>query len=175
MNGKMRKIVIVISLVLFYSSCTCMKNKKNDNPSSSYANQQTIVYKTIGDFNNLVPITMNENRTEIVSYPAPTDLVMNGKVTVPTKLKNGYLLDNRGINTNTVFLKYTYDYYSKLENAPNSEEMMKSIAEKYPLSELINCGPRSQFKDEVKEINSLINKDFPNCKKIKITQMQVVF
>lgn len=171
----MRNIAIAISIIFLSSSCNCMKNQKGNKSSQSSAVQQTIVYKTIGDFNNLVPITMNENRTEILSYPAPTDLVVNGKVTIPTQLKNGYLLDNRGVNTNTVFLKYTYEKYSKLENAPNLEEMMQNIAEKYPLSELINCGPRSQFKDEVKEINSLIDKDFPNCKKVEITPMQVEF
>lgn len=171
----MRNIAIAISIIFLSSSCNCMKNQKGNKSSQSSAVQQTIVYKTIGDFNNLVPITMNENRTEILSYPAPTDLVVNGKVTIPTQLKNGYLLDNRGVNINTVFLKYTYEKYSKLENAPNLEEMMQNIAEKYPLSELINCGPRSQFKDEVKEINSLIDKDFPNCKKVEITPMQVEF
>ncbi len=171
----MRNIAIAISIILLTSSCNCMKNKKDDRSIPSYAVQQTIVYKTIGDFGNLVPITMNENRTEIISYPAPIDLITDGKPTTPTKLKNGYLLDNRGITANTVFLKYTYENYIKLENAPSLEEMMKNIAEKHPLSELVNCGPRSQFKDEVKEINLLIDKDFPNCKKADIILMQVEF
>ncbi len=161
--------------MVILSSCNCMKNNKNDKTNPSYAVQQTIVYKTIGDFGNLVPITMNESRTEIMSYPAPTDLNINGKPTTPTRLKNGYLLDNRGITANTVFLKYTYEIYSKFDNAPSLEEMMKSIAVKHPLTELINCGPRSQFNDEIKEINSLIDKDFPNCKKANIIPMQVEF
>lgn len=171
----MRNIAIVISILLILSSCNCMKNKKSDKSIPSYAVQQTTVYKTIADFNNLVPITMNENRTEITSYPAPSDVIINGKLTTPTQLKNGYLLDNRGITANTVFLKYTYENYSKLENAPSLEEMMGNIAEKHPLSELIDCGPRSQFKDEVKEINSLIDNNFPSCKKTNITPMQVEF
>ena len=171
----MKNMAIALTMILILSSCNCMKNKKKGNSNPNYAVQQTIVYKTIGDYHNLVPITMNENRTEIISYPAPTDLIINGKPTIPTKLKNGYLLDNRGININTVFLKYTYDYYSKLDEAPSLDEMMKNIAEKYPLSEFIHCGPRSQFKDEVNEINSLIDKDFINCTRSNILPLQVEF
>ena len=50
----MRNIAIAISILLILSSCNCMKNKKNDKSNPSYAVQQTIVYKTIADFNNLL-------------------------------------------------------------------------------------------------------------------------
>lgn len=171
----MRNITIAISILFLTSSCNCMKNQKSSESSQSYAVQQTIVYKTIGDFDNLVPITMNESRTQITSYPAPTDLTINGNLTTPTRLKKGYLLDNRGINTNTVFLKYSYQEYSKLGEAPEIKEMMQNIAEKYPLSELINCGPRSQFKNELKEINLLIDNNFPNCTRSNINPLQVEY
>lgn len=160
----MRNIAIAFTILLLLNSCKCLKNKGSYMTNQSCAVQQTIVYKTIGDFAHLVPITMNESRTQIISYPAPTDLVINGELTTPTRLKKGYLLDNRGVNVNTAFLKYTYEVYSRLDKAPSLEEMMKNIAEKYPISVLIDCGPRSQFKNEIDEINSLIDNDFPSCK-----------
>lgn len=169
----MRKIIIAITFPLLFVSCNCLKSYKQQSTNPSFALQQTIIYKTIGDFALLVPITMNEGRTEIISYPAPSDLINNGKLTTPTRLNKGYLLDNRGVNSNTVFLNYTYEDYSKLEKAPSLEEMMHNIAEKHPLSELIECGPRSRFKDEIKEINLLIQKDFPACNKLDILPMQI--
>lgn len=175
MRSIMKHFTIALILIIVASSCNCLKNKINDKPNQSYAVQRTTVYKTIGDFAHLVPITMNKNRTEIISYPAPSDLIINGKLTTPTQLKKGYLLDNRGVNINTVFLKFTYEDYSKMDKAPSLEELMKNIAERHPFTELINCGPRSQFKDEIKEINRLIDDNFLNCKRADIIPLQIQF
>ena len=38
------------------------------------------IYKTRKDYSRLVPVLMDETRTRIVSYPAPTDLKTNGKL-----------------------------------------------------------------------------------------------
>ena len=130
------------------------------------ATLSTIVYKTTGDFQDYVPVTMNPEKTEILSYPAPSDLFYKGKLAKPTRLNKGYLLDNRGINENTVFLNYTYEEYSRMQQTPSSEEMKKNIKEKYPILEIIDCGNRYQYKDEVKDLNVLINAGFPGMKRI---------
>jgi len=52
-------------------------------------------------------------------------------------------------------------------------ELLKNIKEKYPLKELIYCGLRYQYKNEVKELNVLIDAGFPNCKRAKIIPMGV--
>lgn len=136
---------------------------------------QVIVYKTSQDYCQFVPVLMNEERTKIVSYPSPTDLFFEGRLAKPTVLKNGYLLDNRGINKNVVFLNYTYEVYSKLKEAPLLDEMMKNIKNKFPLIELIYCGSRNKYKDELKEMNLLIDNGFQGCKKEEIIPMGVVF
>ena len=169
----MKRLIYIAVLFLFVISCKQNKNivksaKVRNNPTVSAANQQTIVYKTTKDFSDYVPVIMNSERTEIISYPAPSDLSATSK---PTKLKNDYWLDNRGITENVVFLNYSYESYSKLTEAPSLIEMKRNVKEKYPLKELIFCGSRYQFKDEVKELNVLINAGFPGCKKADIVSM----
>ena len=132
------------------------------------ANHQTIVYKTTMDFSDYVAVIMNSERTEITSYPAPTDLSISS---LPTKLKNGYLLDNRGITENVVYLNYSIEVYSKLREAPSLAEMKHNIKEKYPLKELFFCGSRSQLKDEINELNKLIDNGFTGCRKADIVSM----
>lgn len=134
-----------------------------------------IIYKTTKDYSDLVPVIMDAGRTKIVSYPAPSDLFFRSELAKPTGLKKGYLLDNRGINENVAFLKYTYETYSKLTEAPSLKEMMLNITDKYPLKEMIYCGKRNQYKDEIKELNALIDKGFPGCKKAAITPLEVSF
>jgi len=157
------------------SKHTAKNNEKMNSTSSVSADQQTIVYKTTKDFSELVPVTMNAEKTEIISYPSPADIFYNGVLAKPTVLKNGYLLDNRGINENVVFLNYTYENYSKFKEVPSMAELMLKIVDKYPISEMYYCGPRLQFKDEVKELNTLIDKGFTGCKKAEITVFQINF
>ena len=122
-----------------------------------------IVYKTTGDYYQLVPITLNEARDQVVSYPAPSDLFTNGKLALPLKLENGYLFDQRGINANTAFTSFTYETYSQMESAPSTSELIKSITDSDPFEEIYNCGKINEFKDPVKDLNRLIRKKFKGC------------
>jgi len=149
------------------------KDMNRMNSTKISTGQQAVVYKTTEDFDDYVPVIMNKERTEISNYPAPTDLFYEGKLAKPTILKNGYLLDNRGINENVVFLNYTYEVYSQLKEAPALNEMLKNIKEKYPLKELIYCGSRYYLKDEMKELNAIIDAGFPDCKKVEIVPMRM--
>lgn len=168
----------LLLIIIIFSSC---KNKEKMNLPADKMSEttvvaampQAIVYKTTADFSNLVPVIMNSEKTRIISYPAPSDLYYNGKLSVPTALKNGYWLDNRGINENVVFLKYTYNEYRSLTTAPPLKEMLKNIAEKYPLTELYYCGPRNRFKNELTELNAMIDNGFENCRKADIVPMKV--
>jgi hypothetical protein len=134
---------------------------------------QAIVYKTVKAYNHLIPVTMDAERTKIVSYPAPSDVFYKGKLALPTVLQDGYLLDNRGIDENTVFLNYTYDEYSRLQEAPPMSEMMNKIRDKHPLAEIIFCGDRTKYKDEVKELNELIKNGFPNCRRVVLMSTSI--
>ncbi|GAB6011099.1 hypothetical protein [Viscerimonas tarda] len=175
---KSKALLIVASILLLSCSGGKLTPEKTEQPEgitvplrkdktpvansgrSFAAGPQAIVYKTVKDYTNNVPVIMDGSKTTIVSYPAPSDIYYNGKLAKPSPLKNGYLLDNRGINENTVFLKYTYEEYSQLKEAPSMQEMLSKITDKYPLAELIDCGLRSQYKDEINELNRLIDKGF---------------
>lgn len=136
------------------------------NGAASRAMPAIIVYKTTKDYNNLVPVIMNNARTAIVSYPHPTDVKRGSGYTTPTPLKNGYLLDNRGINRNVAFLNYTYEAYSKLTAAPTIEELLSRIVDKYPLVEMYECGRKTDYNNVEPELNAVIEKGFPNCKRV---------
>lgn len=117
-----------------------------------------IVYKTKGNYRCLVPVTLSDDGTKIISYPDPKDLQMHGKYALPAKLHKGYLLDNRGIGKNVAFLDYTYKQYGKLKAAPSVAVLYKHIKVKDPLVFYCDCGRRSAYKQPVKELNKLIDK-----------------
>lgn len=121
----------------------------------------TIIYKTKGDHYKLVPVLLNENKTEVVGYPDPTDVYYKGELAYPAKLVDGYLLDNRGVGVNSAFLDITYEEYSKLGTSPSSSELFDMIKDDNPFTEMWNLGSRYSFdeENEVEEINSVIAHD----------------
>jgi hypothetical protein len=134
---------------------------------------QVVVYKTISDFSNYVPVIMNPEKNRILSYPAPTDLVNDGKIIRPIVLKQGYLLDQRGINENVAYLKITLEEYVKLTRLPSPDYMLTMILEKNPLAELWYCGKESSFTNKTRELNKLIRKGFPGCTKANLVPLQI--
>lgn len=158
------RIIFIALLVVFYGckSKNNVKQESNQKPSEfvpEYApGPQALVYKTNGDYYNLVPVLLSDDKTEIVSYPHPKDLIVGADYLLPTLLDNGYLLDNRGIGKNVAFLKLTYQEYSELENPPTLPELYDYIIDKNPLTELCDCGNKTAFTDIDKQLNDLIGK-----------------
>lgn len=171
----MKKIFVfataILSLTAVVSCKTSEKTNMNVKPTiasnsikieNSYVNTQiafpqVFVYKMKKDYSNNVPVIMDNERKRIVSYPAPTDLKRGNSYATPTKLNDGFWLDNKGIGPNVAFLSYTYEEYADMEQAPAMEELMKSIIDKNPLDYYAYCGKRNNFKDIIKEINQLID------------------
>jgi len=122
------------------------------------ASPHVLVYKTRKNYNKNVPIILTEDKKHIISYPAPTDLKSDNKYPTPTRLKHGYLLDNRGIGPNVAFIKMTYAQYARLSQAPTPEALLSMVIDNAPLTELIDCGSRYSMKDPVIEINAKIEK-----------------
>jgi hypothetical protein len=116
-----------------------------------------IVYKTKGDYSKYVPVTLSDDKSKIVSYPAPQDVFYQGKLAVPTQLHHGYLLDNRGIGPNSGFIKISYEEYSKLSQAPSTDDLYKMLIDKEPFSEMYDLGARTDFKDD-KDICMIVKK-----------------
>ena len=117
-----------------------------------------ILYKTKADYSKYVPVTLSEDKSAIVSYPAPQDVFYQGKLATPTDICHGYLLDNRGIGPNSAFLKITYEEYSKLKETPSADELYKQIIDKSPFTEMYDLGLRSEYKDEKKDIGKILKK-----------------
>jgi hypothetical protein len=127
-----------------------------------------IIYKTRADFSRLIPVELSEDKTQLASFPDVADIYREGELAYPTTLNNGFLLDNRGIGPNVAFLKLTYDDYRKLDGTPPAAELMENILERDPLTEMYQCGNRSQYKDVVSELNQLISSGrLAECKKLK--------
>jgi hypothetical protein len=127
-----------------------------------------IIYRTRSDYSMYVPVTLSADKSKIVSYPDIKDIYYNGKLSLPTFLANGFLLDNRGIGLQVAFLEYTYEEYSKLSSTPPATDLMSLLMDKDPLIEMYQCGRRSQYTDIEHELNVLITSGKLNtCKKLK--------
>jgi hypothetical protein len=110
---------------------------------------------------------MNADKTKIVSYPSPSDLLVNNELLKPIKLNNGYLLDRKGINLNVAFTSYKYADYASRQEAPTISELMNSIINDDPLLELYNCKNYLKIKGNVEKVNALIADGFDGCERIK--------
>lgn len=167
-------ILLILSLSMGYGcgihkktatdEMVAMEQPVMNNSGKADKTASALVYKTRADYFERVPVLMNAEKTKIVSYPDPTDLRYGDSLALPTRLHNGYLLDNRGIGSNVAFLTYTYATYCALSKAPALNQLMDSLLDRNPLTELWDCGSRSLYKKEVDELNALIDKGFPNCK-----------
>ncbi|MBN2237299.1 MAG: hypothetical protein JW729_07050 [Bacteroidales bacterium] len=173
----MKSFLLILSILIMNSCSSAKKNKITAEAKKADTDQvilnfkdgpQTIIYKTKQNFDKNVPVTLSEDKTKIVAYPNPKDVIIHGELTYPTKLINGYLLDNKGITERTAFLSFSYQEYSQLEKAPSLDELFASIIEKDPFLELYNCGNRFTFKNGISDINKLVEKNvLKDCKCLK--------
>jgi hypothetical protein len=144
------------------------KEEEATSMGGSQAGPSAIIYKTKADYYNKIPVILSEDKSKIVSYPGPRDIITKGKLAYPTKLNDGFLLDNRGINENVAFLDITYEVFSKSMKAFTSEELFEMILDDDPITEMYNCGSKYKYKEIESELNDFIEqKDFRSFKKIK--------
>ncbi len=160
--------------LLVLTACNASKKgnnnlSENDFEPNSVPGPRAIVYQTKADYKNLVPVILNEEKTQIISYPHPTDLVINGKLKTPIQLKNDWFLDEKGINENVAFLSLTYYEYSKQETAPSIDSLFNLIIDKDPIIKMCDCGNRLQIENIEETLNSLIENNLleKQCKKLK--------
>jgi len=147
---KYKVLVFIGLLFLILHSCSSIKNKKQEKDVASTKQDSlqldfrsgppTIIYKTKDDYAEYVPVSLSEDKTTIVSFPHPRDLYYKGELAMPTELSDGFLLDNRGIDTNVAFLSIKYQDYSKMKTAPQPDSLITKILDSDPLLEFYNCG-----------------------------------
>lgn len=167
--------IFIIALFMVIAGCKTHKMTRRDSKDKAEivtdytASAHALVYKTKADYNNLVPVILSDDKSEIVSYPDPEDIKSRSGYPQPHALIHGYLLDNRGIGSNVAFINMTYREYSRLEKAPDLQELYNLILDKDPLTELYDCGIRKDFTDPAAQLNGLIegNELLTRCKRIK--------
>jgi len=153
------------------NSCKVNQTKKGEEDMSgknNTAGPPAIIYKTTADYYDKVPVTLSDDKVEIVSYPGIKDIFYKGELAFPTRLNDGFLLDNRGIDPTSAFLNITYEAYSKLEKTPPKEELYNLILDKDPFIEMYHCGSKYKYKEIVTELNAAINsKSFDKFTRLK--------
>ena len=120
------------------------------------ATPKVIIYKMRKDYSRHVPVTLSADRKKIVAYPAITDVKIGEQFTYPTRLQDGWWLDNRGISRYVAFLTYTYEEYAALPATPAPSELMEHILDSDPLTDMRFMGNRYQYKELVDELNEKI-------------------
>lgn len=141
-------------------------NNATDSQSScrpSAAVAKARVYKTNGDYNDRVPVTLNASRTSLVSFPSPDDL-RGGE---PLKLDGGFLLDCRGVGPHTAFTRWTYSEYAALTAAPSPREIMDNLLPDACVTEIYEMPFSASDPDVESRSNALIAAGFPDCKRVK--------
>ena len=134
---------------------------------------KAIIYKTNGNYINNVPITLSADRKSVVSYPAPSDLSASQ---LPIQLKNGYLLDRRGVSTNTAFTRYTYTEYAKLAEAPTTAQLLKSVIPDALITEIVKLPINiSKAVADTAACNDYITSGFKNCQIVQSIASSVQF
>lgn len=128
----MIKKTMAIMLAMAGMMCGC--SPKTSPAASSSAPQAAVgpkaaayvlraqIYKTSLPVANQVPFQMSDSG-EVLSYPDPSDVEGHQ----PIELTDGWLLDRRGVGSNSAFTSYTYADYSALKSAPSAQELVKAV------------------------------------------------
>lgn len=132
------------------------KSQMTEKQSIKMALPSTFIYKTKADYSQLVPVLVSAETKEIYSYPDKKDLLVDGKLRLPSPLLDGYLLDNKGISKDAAFLKLTYAQYVALDHTPSSKELEAMIIDYEPFIELYECKKTMDADAKVDYFNQLI-------------------
>lgn len=171
----MKNVTLFSLIVLVMFGCKSQKNNGSSKDrlipvETQFVNAlpHIVIYKTVKDYSHNLPVLLSDDKTQIISYPHPTDLFIGENLALPAKLHNGYLLDNRGIGKNVAFLRFTYEEYSKLQVVPSLKELYENIIDQNPLIELWDCGTKANFTNLEKQLNEWIDKNLlvEKCKRI---------
>lgn len=160
------RIFICVFLIFSITGCHCNKCATQVNSNDIY--NSVIVYKTKSDYRNKVPVILSDDKGTIISFPAPSDLMKDSTLRLPTELLNGYVLDNQGINKNSAFTSYTYEEYSGMKFPPDIDELKNRIIDTDPFLEIHDFKSLFEKKDKIEIIKKYITKgDFSKAILIK--------
>jgi hypothetical protein len=160
---KMIRVFAVLILISQMLLISCVSNKKENKTEEvkpeisglSVPGPSAVVYKTKADYSKNVAVTLSEDKTKVISYPAIQDIKDLDK-TLPIVLENGYLLDQRGLRTNSAFLSLSYEEYMNLEKQPSAVELFDMVIDNDPFVEFHKLKGIRLNKDTKEKVNSMI-------------------
>lgn len=133
----MNRTILVAAVAALAALCGCKATKQNSEAGAAAATGRemetvqtqhmphAVIYKTNGDYNANVAVTLSADGKTLASYPAPGDVNANFSA---QPLDNGWLLARSGaIGERTAFLTYTYEQYSKLKKTPTQAQLLAAI------------------------------------------------
>lgn len=141
---------LLLGIILVFILCTSVLSVPPPAP---------IIYKTRGNYYHLVPVGIKDGR--VFGYPHMSDLFwedLDGErhYFYPTRLSKGYLKDNRGLWTHSVFLNITYVDYANLETLPTPEDLFDMIYDADPFVEMYSC--QGVCAHEIDKMNEIIER-----------------
>ncbi len=163
----MKKSILTTVFLLVFILCISLPTSIFAQNNHSFAGPPVIIYKTKKNYDKNVAIVLSEDKSTIVSYPDPKDVIKDDSYCYPTRLTKKYLLDNRGINENVAFLSITYEEYAKLKKVPSTQELEAMIINKNPLKKMYRCGTHFEYNNLIEELNHKIKKRCRDCQRIK--------
>jgi len=144
---KLKRLCVLVVCVFSMSGCW-VKRPSTNHPTVLEVDQtfilsEVVMYKTKSNYNQLVPVRLSEDKSQIISYPHPKDVMLGKTILEPVVLNDGYLMDRIGIGENVAYLGITLMEYSQLQEPMPISEMLKIIVDNDPLKLICNCGPKT--------------------------------
>lgn len=133
-----------------------------------FSGPPTIIYKMKNDYSKLVPVVLNEDKTAIISYPAPKDLLDHqGHLRYPTQQERGYYLDELGVGVNTAYISISMDKYCHMIAVPSLDSLFSLVIDDDPFMKMYNLGNRKQYLDTQRVAELISSGKYKHYEKLK--------
>jgi hypothetical protein len=122
LNSSTRNFTLILFLATCLTSC-------GYGPCD--ATGPVIIYKTSGDYSNLISVNLSKDETRVTALPGQ-DYVEAQR---PLPLANGYWLQRM---VGTAYLSITIDEFSDISNHYTNEDLLRAVIDKDPFTEYYN-------------------------------------
>ena len=134
MNRLLTSIMIMAALTAATACSTSKTNAVANRAGYVNAMPRAVIYRTNGDYADLVPVVLSADGSKLTWYPDVRDI---RATSAPMDAGDGWLLDRIGVGEHTVYLDYTLDQYRSLGTTPPASELMRHIKPDARVTEVI--------------------------------------
>lgn len=134
---------------------------QNDPTTPNSVAPSFMIYKTKRDYSDLVWVELSADKTKVIAYPDPKDILNQ----IPIQMHDGYY--SGSVDADTSFVNIKIEKYATFKTLFSPQQLYSLIINKNPFAELYNCGPKTGL-GQITAINTLIdsNKLYTQCSKI---------